>query len=166
MYNARVIPPFSAAGTLPPGIHDAEDWSEVVRRFGGTVRRAELLGKLRLGLNSLRDAGCPWVLLDGSFVTSKPDPNDVDGCWQLEPTMDLTRLNPCFLLQRPFTDKRLQKDLYGMDFYRANQVEAASGKPFPAFFQTDRQGDARGIVRLVLAESSGSSTTGNTGARA
>jgi hypothetical protein len=37
-----------------------------------------------------------------------------------------------------------------MDFYRANQVEAASGKPFPIFFQTDRSGDARGIVRLNL----------------
>jgi hypothetical protein len=161
-----VIPPFSAAGTLPPGIHEADDWSEVIRRFGGTARRAELLAMLRLGLDNLRSAGCPWVLLDGSFVTDKAEPNDVDGCWQLEPTMDLARLDSCFLLRRPFADKRLQKDLYGMDFYRANQVEAASGKPFPAFFQTDRQGDARGIVRLVLAESSGASATGNTGARA
>lgn len=145
-----MIPPFSAAGTLPPGIHDAEDWSEVVRRCGGTAKRVELLARLRLGLDNLRDAGCPWVLLDGSFVTNKPDPNDVDGCWQLKASMDLGRLDQCFLLLQPLIDKRAQKNLYGMDFYRANQIEAASGKPFPAFFQTDRNADVRGIVRLNL----------------
>jgi hypothetical protein len=64
--------------------------------------------------------------------------------------MDLERLDRCFLMLQPFIDKRAQKDLYGMDFYRANQVEAGSGKPFPIFFQTDRSGDARGIVRLNL----------------
>jgi hypothetical protein len=78
-----MIPDLTASGVLPPGIHDAEDWSEVVRRFGDTPERAALIAKLRQGLDNLRDAGCPWVLLDGSFVTSKPDPNDVDGCWEM-----------------------------------------------------------------------------------
>src|SRR2546425_13367520 len=113
-----MIPGFTASGTLPPGIHDAEDWSEVVRRFGGTPERNALLAKLRSGLDNLRDAGCPWVLLDGSFVTSKPDPNDVDGCWEIEGT-DLERLDPCFL-PRTVAQKRMQRIRYGMDFYRAS----------------------------------------------
>src|SRR6059058_6161061 len=29
-------------------------------------------------------------LLDGSFVTNKPDPNDVDGCWEIA-GVDLNR---------------------------------------------------------------------------
>ena len=36
------------------------------------------MAKFRLGLDNLRDAGCPWVLIDGSFVTSKPNPEDMD----------------------------------------------------------------------------------------
>jgi hypothetical protein len=67
-----MIPPLDEDGVLPPGIHEAEDWAEVAARFGGTPGREILLAKLRRGLDSLRDAGCPWVLLDGSFVTGKP----------------------------------------------------------------------------------------------
>jgi hypothetical protein len=39
-----------------------------------------------------------------------------------------------------------------MDFFRANQVEAASGKPFPEFFQVHREGGYKGIVRLTLTD--------------
>ena len=145
-----MIPDFTASGALPPGIHDAEDWSEVVRRFGGTPERNALLAKLRLGLDNLRDAGCPWVLFDGSFVTSKPDPNDVDGCWEMGASIDLTRLDVSFLL-RNLADRQWLKVRYAMDFFRANQIEATSGKLFPSFFQVDRNGVPRGIVRLKLA---------------
>jgi hypothetical protein len=143
-------PALTPDGTLPPGIHDAADWAEVAARFGGTPEREALLAKLRLGLDNLRDAGCPWVLLDGSFVTSKPDPNDVDGCWQLVPSIDYARLDPCFLPRNPI-EKQMQKVRYGMDFYRASSIEAGTGKSFIAFFQTTREGTARGIIRLDLA---------------
>lgn len=151
VYNMTVIPPLRADGTLPPGIHDADDWSEVVRRFGGAAKRAELLAKLRRGLDNLRDAGCPWVLLDGSFVTSKPDPNDVDGCWEYGTVMDLTRLDPCFLL-RTREDRNTAKSRYGMDFFPASLIEAGSGRPFSVFFQSDRNGEPKGIVRLDLTK--------------
>jgi Family of unknown function (DUF6932) len=150
VYNTSVIPPLTASGTLPPGIHDADDWTEVVQRFGGTPKRAELLGKLRLGLDNLRDAGCPWVLLDGSFVTSKPNPNDVDGCWEDTPEIDLTLLDPSFLLQQR-SDRDALKQQYGMDFFVAGLIEAGSGKPFFQFFQVNREGVPKGIVRLDLA---------------
>jgi hypothetical protein len=147
-----VIPPLTAAGLLPPGIHEAEDWAEVVARFGGTPRRQELLAKLRRGLDNLRDAGCPWVLLDGSFVTDKPEPNDVDGCWQFETTIDLARLDSCFLLQQPITDRHLMRHRYGMDFFVASLIEAGSGKPFYEFFQSTRENAPKGVVRLNLVQ--------------
>jgi hypothetical protein len=149
-----MIPDLTAAGVLPPSIHDADDWSEVVRRFGGTPERTALLAKLRRGLDNLRDAGCPWVLLDGSFVTNKPNPNDVDGCWEMSASMDLARLDVSFFLQS-WSDRELLKARYGTDFFRANQIEAASGKPFPTFFQEDRNNEPRGIVRLKLAGENG-----------
>jgi hypothetical protein len=145
-----MIPPLGPDGALPPGIHDAADWEEVVARLAGTDRREELLAKLRRGLDNLREAGCPWVLLDGSFVTDKPEPNDIDGCWHYGPEIDRGRLDPCFL---PYlaAQKQMLKLRYGMDFYRANSVEATSGLSFPEFFQADREGNRRGVIRLDLS---------------
>ncbi len=157
-----MIPRFGPNGLLPPGIHAAEGWEEVVARFGGTSQRDQLLPKLRRGLDNLRDAGCPWVLLDGSFVTDKPEPNDVDGCWPFGPHIDRERLDPCFL-PRMVVQKQMQKLRYGMDFYRTSSMEADSGLTFPDFFQTDRNGNRRGMVRLELALEPASGTKQESG---
>jgi uncharacterized protein DUF6932 len=146
-----VIPPFTASGILPPGIHDADDWGEVAERFGGTPARETLLEKLRLGLENLRNAGCPWVLLDGSFVTSKPGPNDADGYWQDTSEMNLDLLDSCFLL-RNRDDRAALQQRYGMDFFPASLIEAGSGLPFSAFFQRARDGTSKGIVRYELGQ--------------
>ncbi len=144
-----MIPALRRDGSLPPGVHIADDWAEIVVRFGSTRERRQLLAKLRLGLDNLRDAGCPWVLLDGSFTTIKAGPNDVDGCWEYVPAVDLTRLDPAFLL-RTAADRDALKARYGLDFFVAGLIEAGSGKPFAEFFQTDRNGNPKGIVRLNL----------------
>src|SRR5260370_11222216 len=77
-----MIPPFDPdTGNLPRGIHDAS-WDEVKTRFGGTPRRQRLLEGLEQALRKLAEAGCASVLLDGSFVTAKAEPNDYDGAWE------------------------------------------------------------------------------------
>ena len=96
------------------------------------------------------DAGCPFVLLDGSFTTDKVDPADVDGCWEWQPGVDLGRLDASFLLARS-GDRADLEARYGMDFFIADMMEAGSGKPFSEFFQTDRDGKQRGIIRLDLS---------------
>ena len=74
-------------GYLPPGVHDAL-WSDVAGRFAGNSRRARLTGGLLGGLpelaacQNLVAAGCRELLLDGSFVTTKPLPGDCDGAWE------------------------------------------------------------------------------------
>jgi hypothetical protein len=88
-----MIPAFRPDGTLPEGIHTAQDWNEIARVFGRTTRRRQLLTKMRLGLENLAAAGCLWAFLDGSFVTTKREPNDVDGCWEWHPKIDLTILD-------------------------------------------------------------------------
>ncbi len=52
-----MIPPFRADGTLPPGVHRADDWNEIVRVLGGSTQRRSLLRRLRAGLENLWDAG-------------------------------------------------------------------------------------------------------------
>lgn len=144
-----MIPAFRADGTLPEGIHTAEGWAEIYKRFGGTLCRRELLAKMRSGLENLAAAGCAWVLLDGSFVTTKREPRDVDGCWEWNEQVDLNILDESFLL-RSFKDRVALLADYGLDFFLAGVVESGTGLPFSEFFQRDRDGGRKGIVRLDL----------------
>ena len=72
-----MIPDFDELGNLTPGIHVAT-WDEIVQRFGWTSRRRELLAGLNVALELLREAGCRRVLVNGSFVTDKDEPGDID----------------------------------------------------------------------------------------
>jgi hypothetical protein len=74
------LPPFREDGTLPIGEHMAS-WAELESRFGGGDRRRTLLNGLRAALAELQRVGCRTAWIDGSFVTSKAEPNDFDMCW-------------------------------------------------------------------------------------
>ena len=39
---------------------------------------------------------------------------------------------------------------YGLDFFIAEYAEGSTNKPFPEFFQTDRNGGAKGIIQINL----------------
>jgi hypothetical protein len=75
-----MIPPFEPTGKLPAEIHEVT-WKELPSRLGFTPRRVRLLAGLRSALSLLKQAGCRQVYIDGSFVTTKPHPGDVDVCW-------------------------------------------------------------------------------------
>ena len=76
-----MIPPFNEHGWLPEGIHDCT-MDEAAERFGGFqssdlrprswARFTEFIGEVK-GCGLLEAA-----IVDGSFVTAKPDPNDID----------------------------------------------------------------------------------------
>lgn len=70
-----MLPPWTSAGTLPPGEHPTT-WPECVERYGWNPYRRSLLEGLLRALQNLRDAGCRRVFLDGSFVTTKEAPAD------------------------------------------------------------------------------------------
>lgn len=141
-----MIPPFQPNGNLPPGVHIA-DWPEFVARFGTSPRRLTLLAGLRAALDLLRDAGCLSVYVDGSFVTNKAQPGDFDACWDIN-GVDAARLDVVFLT---FDNGRAaQKARFGGEFFPAQLPEGASGRQFIDFFQTDRNGQPKGIVQIDL----------------
>ncbi len=76
-----MIPPFNQDGCLPEGIYNCT-MDEAVERFGGfqtSDRRPQLWTKLTEFIGEAKaGAFVEAVLIDGSFVTSKPDPNDID----------------------------------------------------------------------------------------
>jgi uncharacterized protein DUF6932 len=74
------LPGFREDGWLPEGHHLAA-WEEIILRFGGPAgsRRAQILESLLRWRDRLTGKGITGrLLLNGSFISAKPDPGDFD----------------------------------------------------------------------------------------
>lgn len=140
-----MIPEFDTRGVLPKGIYRA-NWQEIVKRFGGNRQRRKLLRGLKEALDLLRSAGCRRVYLDGSFVTDKKSPHDVDVCWDID-GVDPMSLDSAFF---DFENGRAaQKARFGAEFFPAQAPQRL--KTFLDFFQIDKEsGHPKGIIELRL----------------
>lgn len=73
-----MIPGFRDDGYLPEGLHLASE-GETASRFGSSsIRRRRLALRVKRWIVLSRGVDAKRLFLDGSFVTAKPDPNDVD----------------------------------------------------------------------------------------
>ena len=142
------IPPLQINGELPPGEHPAT-LSEIEVVYGSANdQRKLLMHGLREATTQFKCAGVKVLWVNGSFVTDKEIPNDIDGCWQYTPDVAIDKLDPVFLMR----SRQAMKDKYGLDFFIANIIEMGSGLPFPKFFQTNRDGESKGILVITLEE--------------
>jgi hypothetical protein len=140
-----MLPSFMDNGCLPPGVHRAS-WEEVAKRFGGSAHRDRLLEGLLRAATNLRSAGARVIWLDGSFTTDKEEPGDWDGVWDPR-NADLSKVDPVLTdLNDLRTGRFRQKAKYGGELL----VSDPYGQPFQMFFQQDKNGDPKGIVRLDL----------------
>ncbi len=142
-----MVPNLKKSGLLPVGIH-ITTWGELVEKFGINNHRLKLLEGLKKGLDLLWQYGCTEVCIDGSFVTAKSIPNDIDVCYDNSP-MNWEKL----IKEHPeFNDikngSRIQKEKYQTEFYAYNAFEDS----ILQFFQFDRDGNPKGIVKLILTE--------------
>jgi hypothetical protein len=147
------IPNLTASGELPPGVHSAT-LKEVEVFFGSSNDRRRLLMKgLKEALALLRAGDVTRLFIDGSFISDKDEPNDIDGCWS-SIGVNAAKLDPRFwdfADEIDFQNKRVSlKQEFGIDFFIAEIIEGESGKPFPEFFQTNRDGVAKGIIEVNL----------------
>jgi hypothetical protein len=134
-------------GNLPEGIHKCTI-KEIEERFTFSDRRKELFSGLKQAVNNLDKAGVERVYIDGSFVTSKQEPVDIDGCWDANSSINMDVLDQVFL---NFDNNReAMKTNFGVDFFVSQTIENSSGVPFVEFFQTDRDGIKRGILLVEL----------------
>jgi hypothetical protein len=144
---------FNVAGNLEPGIYSVV-WVELVKIFGTSESRMRLLAGLQRAAQSLRQAGCDVLYVDGSFVTQKEasfgaPPNDFDGCWDLS-NVDPTKLDPVLL---DFSNKRAaQKAKFFGELFPAGSPADNKGTAFLDFFQQDKNtGEPKGIIALDLS---------------
>jgi len=143
-----MLPPLTEEGLLPPGVHLAE-WDEIWAAFATSARRQRLLSGFLRAIRSLKAAGCKVAYLDGSFVTTKENPGDFDGCW------DLTGVNPALVdpVLLIFESRRLaQKIKFGGELFPAAGIaDNNTMLTFLEFFQIDKEtGNAKGIIAIDL----------------
>ena len=146
----QMISQFTEDGLLPPGVHET-DLEELREKMGWSRKRQGLLEGLEEALELMAACGVVRVYLDGSFVTDKDRPNEIDGCYDLSEDVtaeDLRCLAPIF---PPNPSNRAEaKRRFGVDLLPAAATEVGSGQPFLHFFQTDREGRERGVLSLEL----------------
>ncbi|GAB2668285.1 DUF6932 family protein [Arenimonas aestuarii] len=95
------FPPLLQAGFHPLDRAGLEELC--VSAFPGSTTRRELLDQFDAFMGELRGYGLKGqIWIDGSFVTEKPDPSDIDLLWVPEPeclpqfTANQSRLNQLF----------------------------------------------------------------------
>ena len=143
-----MLPPFNERGDLPPGIHQA-DWDEVEARFSGGFARRPLFRTLR-HVHALAAKTCHLerFLVFGSFVTDKDAPGDVDvvlvmaEAFRLEEAPRESRT----LFSHADADARFGASVFWVRRGILPEPEMAG---FLKFWQTRRDGVARGIVEVI-----------------
>jgi hypothetical protein len=143
------IPDFLPNGNLPVGIHLAT-WQEVREVLAFNDRRRELLAGLQRACQSLKQAGCTRIYIGGSFATNKEFPGDFDVCWE-DDSVDYVLLQQIDPVIRDLRNKRAaQKAKYGGELFPSSAPADLAGRTFLEFFQTDRDGNPKGIVAIDL----------------
>ncbi len=142
-----MIPFDPTNGYLAPGVHPMS-WNSFCEHFFVTEWRARLGRGLYRALNNLRNAGCTQAIVDGSFVTSKPDPSDYDLAF--DPIgVNAILMDP--ILRRHDDGRRAMKAKYFGDIFPWGWIACGTtGLIYQEFFQSDRSGIRKGVVLLNL----------------
>jgi hypothetical protein len=142
------IPPFTDTGDLPVGIHRAT-LAEVVQRLGtGSPQRQNVSGRLeRICRVAFGTGHVARLIVFGSFVTNKPDPNDVDVFILMEDSFDATHLSGETQL---LFDHQTAQSHFGASFFWLRRMAAWEGEQAAVeCWQAKRGGGQRGIVEIV-----------------
>ena len=136
------IPDFED-GRLPPGNHLATV-EEIVARFcSSSPRRAALEEPLRLLAEVAVDAKAAHLYLNGSFVTDKESPGDIDAVLILPDDFDPKGPHAARI-------RHLHR-AYGLDIERVRAGDTEERDHLlVSFFGTDRDGVRKGLVEVKL----------------
>jgi hypothetical protein len=141
------LPDFNERGDLPDGVYLTR-LDELIKRFGATPRRAMLSRRLRRIFDLAQStARVKRFIVFGSFVTAKPEPNDVDIFLLMEDSFDVREvLGESSLV----FDHHAAQNVLGASIFWVRQSAALGGEQgMIEFWQTKRDGTKRGIVEMV-----------------
>jgi hypothetical protein len=132
-----MIPQLNSDGYLPAGIHSAT-LGEIEARFGqGSELRRVQMESLRWLVELAWRAGVRRIVVNGSFVTDKLEPNDVDCVLLVEPGF-------------PSDDSAATELVSGLPFVNMELVDRDAFEHFTQrTFATDRNLVVKGMVELI-----------------
>jgi hypothetical protein len=142
------LPAFDEDGNLPPGVHRAS-LAEALQLFGqGSAQRRAVASRLeRIYRLAVSTGKVARFVVFGSFVTTKPDPNDVDVVLLMEDEFDLDSVQGEAALI--FSHSKADA-WFGASLFWTTRSGAVGGEQAMIdFWQTRRDGGLRGIVELV-----------------
>ncbi|MBV9660236.1 MAG: hypothetical protein JO337_03680 [Acidimicrobiales bacterium] len=144
------IPQFDERGCLPPGDHLAS-WQEIEDRYGNSIKRQRLLNGLSIVVQALRKQGVHTIWIDGSFVTDKPRPSDVDVVYR-PPTPDTSASWGLFSPGKRSELKRI----HAVDLWPYPSFQMPPGAPrtetIKSFFSHDLNDVPKGLIELEEPE--------------
>ncbi|MEU6515134.1 hypothetical protein [Streptomyces sp. NPDC046978] len=136
-------------GYLPEGEHEA-DWKEVVDRFGVTFGRKNLLMNLEHVLRGLRGLGVQTALLDGSFVTNKQRPRDIEVIYFPPDAADVKSFGEFAPMNHDALKRRYKIDLWPYPSPQPGPNSMSKPITITEYFSTDREDIPKGLVRIKL----------------
>ena len=135
---------------LPHGLYDAS-LPEIRRVFGFSVRRESLIDGLEQYLRVWdRHRVLESVIIDGSFVTAKHEPDDID--LLVVPANDRVS-GPAFtrLAQELEPSWEEFREQFGCDPYLVDGSDTEIYRQRLSFFSTDHDGNVRGLLRVGMS---------------
>ncbi len=144
-----MIPDFAENGCLPEGVHSAsvKELQERFSYFNVSDQRLRVYRGLRELLDEAGKSGIVRrIVVAGSFVTNKSQPNDFDAVLVLDPVLVNQTLRP---REYNLVSRKRARRLYGGDVLSAVDDSAALEK-YLKFFQTNRAGEPVGVVEIAL----------------
>jgi hypothetical protein len=144
------LPPIEETQDLPPGVH-AASLQEVSAHFGEATPQRKLLGmRLKRVYDLVVSTGeLRRFILFGSFVTTKPAPNDVDVFLIMQDTFDLDQVAG---EARLVFDHPIAQAHFGASVFWLRQLAAFPSEEEACLVsQLKRDGTRRGIVEVTEA---------------
>ena len=137
-----MIPEFNEDGLLPPGIHRAplDEFKERFVRFDRSDRRLRVYEGLERLLNEIQQTSVvKRIIVVGSFVTAKAEPNDFDCILVVESSAVDRQLNP---FEYQLISHRMVRRVFKGDVLAAEEDSEALDRLLK-FFQTARGSTGR-----------------------
>ena len=142
------LPGFNQKGDLAEGVHSAT-MDEVVGRFGfGTAQREAVTRRLLRIFELTKGSGkLDRLLIFGSYVTTKPEPNDVDIILVMS---DDFRVEACAQPAKQLFDHEQAAKAFGASIFwiRPAMLFLDTLEKFLAHWQLKADGTRRGIVEV------------------
>ena len=142
------LPNLNDAGELPIEIHQATI-DEVIAQFGsGTLQREIVTTRLQRIYQIAKDTGnLQQLIIFGSYITAKPEPNDVDVVIIFSDDFDLT---VCSAEIKKLLDHQQAENEFGASIFwiRPSLLLFQTLEEFIESWQVKRDGTRRGIVEV------------------